>query len=515
MTEAGPSTRQAEPHSTQRAAQPSEQHFGVVIVGAGLSGIGAACYVQQRLPDKTFTLLEARGNLGGTWDLFRYPGVRSDSDMQTLGFSFRPWTSDRSIADRSDIFSYIKETAEAYDIERHIKYHHALHKALWCSERAQWRLEVAREGEPVSVTCDFLYMCSGYYDYDAGYTPQWQDMAAYGGKLVHPQAWPEDLSVEGKRVVVIGSGATAVTLVPELAKEAAHVTMLQRSPSYIAALPAEDELAKGLHRFLPSRFAHRLVRWKNLLQGMYIYGLSRWKPELVKRSLIKEVQKELGPDYDVATHFTPRYNPWDQRLCLAPDGDFFEALKSGSASIVTDEIASFTETGLRLASGEHLEADVIVSATGLKLKMVGGVQLFVDSAPVDVANTLSYKGAMYSGVPNFASALGYTNASWTLKCELISKFVCRVLAYMDARAYDTCTPRLPDEAMPTQPAVGLTSGYIKRSEHLLPKQGEKKPWKIYQNYFQDVAALGFGSLEDGTLEFERRSHAASPVHGSG
>ena len=497
--EANPATYPSE-SSSQHS---SEQHIDVVIVGAGLSGIGAACYVQRRLPNKRFTLLETRGEVGGTWSLFRYPGVRSDSDMQTLGFSFRPWTSDKSIADAADILGYIKETAEAYDIGEHIRYHHTLQRASWCSKEARWSLEVLKEGEPATLTCDFLYMCSGYYDYEAGYTPQWKNMAAYTGRLVHPQAWPADLGVKGKKMIVIGSGATAVTLVPELAKDAAHVTMVQRSPSYIAALPAEDELAKRLHRLLPSRLAHYLVRWKNLLGGMYVYQMSRWKPEVVKRSLIKEVQKELGPDVDVETHFTPRYNPWDQRLCLAPDGDFFGALKSGDASVVTDEIDSFTEAGLRLASGEHVDADIIVSATGLKLKMIGGVQLSVDGTPVDVADTLSYKGAMYSGVPNFASALGYTNASWTLKCELISKFVCRVLAYMDTQGYDVCTPRLPDTEVQTQPAINLTSGYIERSAHLLPKQGEKKPWKIYQNYFQDVAALGYGSLEDEALEFGR------------
>ncbi len=500
--EANPTTHSEHPQ------HPPEQHFDIIVVGAGLSGIGAACHVQRRLPDKRFTLLEARGEVGGTWSLFRYPGVRSDSDMQTLGFSFRPWTSDKSIADASDILGYIKETAEAYDIGEHIRYHHTLQSASWCSKRARWRLGIVAEGEPITLTCNFLYMCSGYYDYEAGYTPQWQNMAAYGGRLVHPQAWPEDLDTKGKKIVVIGSGATAVTLVPELAKEAAHVTMVQRSPSYVAALPAEDDVAKRLHRLLPSRLAHRLVRWKNLLGGMYVYRMSRWKPELVKRSLIKEVRKELGADYDVETHFTPRYNPWDQRLCLAPNGDFFGALKSGAASVVTDEIDSFTETGLRLASGAHLHADIIVSATGLKLKMIGGAQLSVDGAPVDVASTLSYKGAMYSGVPNFASALGYTNASWTLKCELISKFVCRLLAYMDKRGYDACTPRLPNAAVQTQSAINLTSGYIRRSEHLLPKQGEKKPWKIYQNYFQDVAALGYGALEDGALEFEHLDREA-------
>lgn len=503
MTRASPFP-QANRQTIARAEEIlSVAHVDVVIVGAGLSGIGAACYLKQRCSNKTFTLLEARSNLGGTWDLFRYPGVRSDSDMQTLGFSFRPWTSVKSIADRSDIFSYIKETAEVEDIEQHIRYHHKLSRASWCSKRAQWRLEVLRDGKPTTLTCKFLYMCSGYYDYDAGYTPEWPSLKTFAGRFVHPQAWPNDLVTADKKVVVIGSGATAVTLVPELAKTAAHVTMLQRSPSYIAALPTEDALAKWLHRRLSTRTAHYLVRWKNLLQGAYLYQLARWQPKLVKRSLIKRVKQELGPDYDVEKHFTPRYNPWDQRLCLAPDGNFFKVIKSGKASVVTDEISSFTEAGLCLASGEQLVADIIVSATGLRLKLIGGVQLTVDGTPVDIPKVFSYKGAMYSGVPNFAVALGYTNASWTLKCELISKFVCRVLAHMDARGYASCTPHLAGATLPERPAISLTSGYIKRSKHLLPKQVGTKPWVIYQNYFQDVAALEYGNLEDGVLQFER------------
>ena len=496
--------------NSKRQTQPADPHFDVVIVGAGLSGVGAACYLQRRCPEKSFAILEARGSMGGTWDLFRYPGVRSDSDMETLGFSFRPWTSNKSISDGSTILNYIRETAAEFDIEQHIRYHHKLQHAAWNSEAAQWRLEATLEnGERTLLTCNFLYMCSGYYDYDAGYTPTWPNMDAFTGRLIHPQAWPQDLSVAGKRVVIIGSGATAVTLVPELAKEAAHVTMLQRSPSYIATKPAEDALAQRLHRLLPARLAHRVVRWKNLLYGMYIYTMSRWKPALVKTSLVKLVKEELGPDYpevEVEENFTPRYNPWDQRLCLAPDGDFFETIKSGRASVVTDSIDAFTQNGLRLASGETLGADIVVSATGLQLKMIGGVTLSVDGAPVDVPSCLSYKGAMYSGVPNFASALGYTNASWTLKCELISKYVCRLLIYMDEYGYASCTPRRPDptlEEMKERPAVDLTSGYIQRSAHLLPKQGDAKPWRIHQNYFQDLAAFEYSGFEDGALEFKR------------
>ena len=478
-----------------------ENHFDVVIVGAGLSGIGAACYVQQHCPGKSFTLLEARENLGGTWDLFRYPGVRSDSDMQTLGFSFKPWTSDKSIADGSDILTYIQETAAEFDVERHIKYHHKLVSAKWDSGEAKWGLEVETKDGLTRYTCAFLYMCSGYYDYDEGYTPQWQNVETFQGRVIHPQAWSEDISVKGQNVVVIGSGATAITLVPELAKEAAHVTMLQRSPTYIASMPAEDIWAKRLHRTLPHTVAHQLTRWKNLLYSMYVFKMARWQPAMVKREMVKEVQKELGSDYDVETHFTPRYNPWDQRLCLAPNGDFFEAIKSGQASVVTDEIDAFTETGLRLNSGEQLEADIIVTATGLKLKLVGGVELFVDGTPVEMSERLAYKGAMYSGVPNFATAMGYTNASWTLKCELISGFVCRLLAYMDENGYAVCTPQRPGAPVQERPAIDLSSGYIRRSVHLLPRQGEAKPWVIHQNYFQDIAAFRYGRLEDGALRF--------------
>ena len=483
---------------------PHSDHFDVIIVGAGLSGVGAACLLQERRPGVRFAVLEARERLGGTWDLFRYPGVRSDSDMQTLGFSFRPWESEKSIADGPAILNYIQETAEAHGVERHIRYGHKVLSAAWCSERASWRLEVGLEGgERASFTCGFLFMCSGYYDYDEGHTPRWEDMEAFGGRLVHPQKWPEDLEIEG-RVVVIGSGATAVTLVPELAERAAHVTMLQRSPTYIATIPSEDPLALRLRGALSPRLTHGLVRWKNLLHGMYVFNMARWQPEMVKRSLATLTQEALGPAYD-PRHFTPRYNPWDQRLCLAPDGDFFAALRSGRASVVTDEIARFTETGLRLASGEHLEADIVVTATGLKLKLLGGVRLSVDGEPVELSQTFAYKGTMYSGVPNLASAFGYTNASWTLKCELIAQFVCRLLSHMDAQGYAVCTPRKPEAGVGERPAIDLSSGYVERARRLLPKQGAKKPWRIYQNYFQDVAALRFGRLEDGVLEFARRS----------
>ncbi len=488
---------------TPKLESEPASHFDVIIVGAGLSGVGAACLLQQRRPNARFTVLEARERLGGTWDLFRYPGVRSDSDMQTLGFSFRPWESKKAIADGPAILKYIRDTAKTCGVEKHIRYRHRVVSAAWRSERASWRLEVELEhGERVPYTCDFLYMCSGYYDYDHGHTPQWRGMDAFGGRLVHPQTWPEDLAVKG-RVVVIGSGATAVTLVPALAERAEHVTMLQRSPTYIATIPSEDPLAARLHGILPSRLAHSLVRWKNLLYSMYVFNMARWQPETVKRSLLTLAQGELGPAYD-PRHFTPRYNPWDQRLCLAPDGDFFAALRSGRASIVTGEIARFTKTGVQLASGEHLEADLVVTATGLKLKLLGGVRLTVDGTPVALSRTLSYKGTMYSGVPNLASAFGYTNASWTLKCELISGFVCRLLSHMEAKGYAVCTPRRPDAGVEERPAVDLTSGYIERARHLLPKQGAGKPWRIYQNYFQDVAALRFGRLEDGVLEFKPR-----------
>jgi monooxygenase len=485
------------------------RHVDVLVIGAGLSGIGAGYYLQTRCPSKSYAILEARDAIGGTWDLFRYPGVRSDSDMYTLGFSFRPWGGDKSITDGPSILRYIRETAERYGIDRKIEYRHRVTRASWSSADALWTVEAQAGPEQTAVryTCNFLYVCSGYYDYEQGFMPGWPGMERFRGRIVHPQQWPDDLDYAGRRVVIIGSGATAVTLLPAMAETAAHVTMLQRSPTYIVARPARDAIARWLHARLPSRLAHRLARWKNVLLTMYFYNLSRRKPDLMKRMILGGVRNELGPGYDVGKHFTPAYNPWDQRLCLVPDADFFKAIRSGKASVVTDEIETFTNEGLQLRSGEKVRADIAITATGLTVKLFGGMQVVVDGAAVDQSKALTYKGMMFSDVPNLAYALGYTNASWTLKCELTSAYVCRLLNHMGARGYDWCTPRRRDSSIVEEPAVGLTSGYIKRAGAILPKQGSKRPWRLYQNYALDTAALRFGTVRDGTMEFARREPA--------
>ncbi len=483
-----------------QSRRAGSEHFDVLIVGAGLSGIAAAYHLQTKCPAKTFVILEGRASTGGTWDLFRYPGVRSDSDMHTLGYSFRPWRNPQAIAGGPAILEYVRETAHEFGIDRKIRLGERVTKASWNSSEARWTLEVDIGAEAVQYTCTFLFMCSGYFDFAAGYTPSWPEVERFGGRIVHPQRWPHDLDFAGKRVVIIGSGATAVTLAPAMAQTALHVTMLQRSPTYIVARPSQDDVANWLHRRLPGRVAHALARWKNVLLGIYFYRLARRKPEYVKRSILRMARKHLGPEYDVDRHFAPRYNPWDQRLCLVPDADLFRALRSGAMSIVTDEIERFTETGLRLRSGETLEADVVVTATGLKLKLMGGMQIAVDGKAVDLGAALAYKGMMYSDVPNLASAFGYTNASWTLKCELTARYVCRLLNYMDARRYAYCTPRRRD-AITEAPPLELTSGYVLRADGILPKQGSRKPWRVHQNYLLDLAAARFGTLADGVMEF--------------
>ncbi|HKV06008.1 MAG TPA: NAD(P)/FAD-dependent oxidoreductase [Candidatus Acidoferrales bacterium] len=480
------------------------EHFDVLIVGAGLSGIGAACHLQAGSPSRTFAILEGRAASGGTWDLFRYPGVRSDSDMYTLGYHFRPWREAKAIADGPSILSYIRETARDYGVDRSIRYGHQVKRASWSSREALWTVEAAGpEGKPVRLTTNFLYMCSGYYDYEEGYMPGWPGMESYSGRFVHPQQWPENLDFQGKEIVVIGSGATAVTLVPALAEKAGHVTMLQRSPTYVVARPAEDAIANWLRRILPARVAYGLVRWKNVLLGMYFYNLTRRKPAEAKKMILELTQKELGPAYDVAKHFTPRYNPWDQRLCLVPDADLFSAIRTGKASVVTDEIASFTETGVKLKSGDELKADIVVTATGLKLKLLGGMQVLVDGALMNPSRAMTYKGMMYSDIPNLASTFGYTNASWTLKADLTAGYVCRLLNHMYAHGYDYCTPRRRDPSIAEEPAINFSSGYILRGSNVLPKQGSKRPWRLHQNYALDMLDLKFARIDDGTMEFTR------------
>jgi monooxygenase len=474
----------------------------VVIVGAGLSGIGAAVHLQRRCPSKTYAILEARGSIGGTWDLFRYPGVRSDSDMHTLGYSFRPWTNANAIADGSAIRRYIMDTARETGVDARIRFGHSVTAASWSSDSARWTIEVTRSGSKTVMRfgCRFLYLCSGYYHYGSAYRPAFPDESLYGGEIVHPQFWQENLDYAGKRVIVVGSGATAITLIPEMAKRAAHVTMLQRSPSYVFNLPTVDAIAGRLRRWLPGRLAYLLVRMKNVLVGMAFFQLARRRPEIAKSRLVRLVREQLPPGFDVAKHFTPRYNPWDQRVCVVTDGDLFKAIASGAVSVVTDEIDAFTLGGMRLKSGSELHADIVVVATGLQLNLLGGIQFTVDGVGVRASDAMAYKGAMLSGVPNMAYTFGYTNASWTLKAELIANYVCRLIRHMDSHGHSIAMPRR-DPAVAPKPFLDFTSGYVVRASSLLPKQGSRRPWKVYQNYFLDALTLRFGRIDDGVLKF--------------
>ncbi|MFZ3034760.1 MAG: NAD(P)/FAD-dependent oxidoreductase [Parvibaculum sp.] len=484
------------------------EHFDVLVVGAGISGIGAGYHLGANCPDKTYAILEGRPQMGGTWDLFRYPGIRSDSDMYTLGYSFKPWTEAKAIADGPAILNYLHETAKEFDIERHIRYRHQVKSAAWSTEDAAWTVdvEVGEDKKIVQMTCNFLFMCSGYYSYKGGYSPDFPGEDKFQGRIVHPQKWADDIDYKNKRVIVIGSGATAVTLVPEMAKDAAHVTMLQRSPTYVVSRPAEDALANRLRRWLPPMLAYGLIRWKNVLFGMYFFRMARKKPTQVKEYILKMVREQLGDDL-VKKHFTPTYNPWDQRLCLVPNGDLFDAIKSDRADVVTDHIETFTEKGIKLKSGKELEADLIVTATGLNLEVLSGLDIKVDDKPVDISKTFNYKGMMYSDVPNLASSFGYTNASWTLKCDLTCGYVCRLLNYMDETGYRQCTPRNTDPTLEAEPALDFTSGYVQRSIDKFPKQGSRAPWKLYQNYALDIVSLKFGKIEDGAMEFSNKAPA--------
>lgn len=485
------------------------EHVDVLIVGAGLSGIGAAYHLQQKCPDKTYAILEAREVLGGTWDLFRYPGIRSDSDMYTLGYAFKPWTDAKAIADGPAILDYLRETARENGIERHIRFKQRVKTANWSTPEARWTVDVD-DGDTAAVrpvSCNFLFICSGYYDYDAGYTPEFDGLDRFSGRVVHPQKWTDDIDYAGKRVVVVGSGATAVTLVPEMAKRAEHVTMLQRSPSYIVSRPAEDRIANRLRQLLPSKLAYGVTRWKNVLIGMATFKLARAYPEKVKSRIIDAIRQALGPRYDVDTHFTPHYNPWDQRICLVPDGDLFAAIRAGSVSVVTDHIDHFTQKGLLLKSGQEIPADLVVTATGLNIKVMGGVAITVDERPVDLSSTLNYKGSMFSGVPNLASTFGYTNASWTLKADLTSAYICRLLNHMDRKGWRQCTPEATDPEISPRPFLDFSSGYVQRALDRLPKQGSKKPWRLNQNYALDIMSLKFGAVEDGAMVFSNKVSA--------
>uniref|UniRef100_UPI0035670226 flavin-containing monooxygenase n=1 Tax=Mycobacterium marinum TaxID=1781 RepID=UPI0035670226 len=483
----------------------------VVIVGAGISGVSAAWHLQDRCPTKSYAILEKRAAMGGTWDLFRYPGIRSDSDMHTLGFRFRPWTERQAIADGKPILEYVKGTAAMYGIDKHIRLNQKVISADWSNAQNRWTLQIESNGAMSAVTCSFLFLCSGYYNYDQGYTPNFAGAQDFAGSIIHPQHWPEDLDYDGKNVVVIGSGATAVTLVPALANSGAkHVTMLQRSPTYIVSQPERDSIAERLNRWLPENMAYAMVRWKNVLRQAAVYGACRKWPRRMRKNFMGLAQRQLPEGYDVRKHFGPHYNPWDQRLCLVPNGDLFRAIRHGQVDVVTDTIDRFTPTGIRLNSGQQLPADIIVTATGLNLQLFGGAAVTVDGESVDLTKAMAYKGMMLSGLPNMAYTVGYTNASWTLKADLVSEFVCRLLNYMDANDYDSVVVERPGSDVQECPFMEFTPGYVLRVIDELPKQGSRKPWRLNQNYLRDIHLILRGKIDDEGLRFAKKP-VAVPV----
>lgn len=475
----------------------------VLIVGAGISGISAACHLELQCPGKTYEIIEARSQLGGTWDLFKYPGVRSDSDMHTFGFKFKPWTNAKALADGPSILKYLQETVKEYQLTEHIRYSLRVVSAAWSSESNCWTVtSLNTAGEEVQHRARVLFMCSGYYDYERGYTPEIPGLADFAGQLVHPQHWPENLDYKGKQVVVIGSGATAMTLVPAMADSAAKVTMIQRSPTYVVSMPSKDRLANLMNTLLPVSWAYKFTRWRNILFQNYFYKRSRSKPEKVKAYILKLVRKELGADYDVDKHFTPSYMPWDERLCLVPDADLFNAINEHKAEVVTETITRITETGVQLHYGEVVPADILVTATGLNLKLLGGVQFSCDDEAVDLTQRFFYQGMMFSNIPNLLQTFGYTNASWTLRADLNSEFLCRALNHFDETKTSMFVPELEDDSMQAQPWMSeFQPGYMKRGEHLFPKLGDHSPWLNTQNYLLDRKLLNKGPLEDGVLKF--------------
>ena len=509
-----------DPAAARPAPGAPPEELDVLVVGAGLSGICAAYHLSTGRPGRSFAVLEARERMGGTWDLFRYPGVRSDSDVQTLGYGFHPWRGERSITDGPSILAYIREAAEAHGLMDAVRLRHRVVGAAWDTPSARWTVEVEVGGpgdapRRKQIRCRYLFLCTGYYDTEGGHAPTWPGMEDFAGEIVHPQAWPEGLETEGRRVAVIGSGATAVTLVPALAATAERVTMVQRTPSYVASMPAADQVANWLARRLPARTAHGATRWKNVLFGIWVYQLARRAPGFVKRGLSKALRDALGPDFDVDTHFTPPYDPWDQRLCLVPDGDLFEALRAGRAEIATGRIDRFTPAGLLLEDGREIEADVVVTATGLKLKVAGGMGLTVDGAPVELSALHCYKGTMFTDVPNLSLAMGYTNASWTLKCELIARYVVRLLNHMDARGLDWAAPEPPGPGVEDRPLIPLTSGYIQRGASMLPRQTDRAPWRLEQNYLADMRLLRFGRVDDHMRFGRAEARAAAGAEAAG
>ncbi|MET4028282.1 monooxygenase [Marinobacter sp. MBR-99] len=491
----------------------SHQHYDVLIIGAGVSGIGMACHLKRECPGKRFAILERRQSLGGTWDLFRYPGIRSDSDMFTFGYNFRPWTGGKVLADGASIKQYVADTARENDVERNIRYGVAVKTADWSSEEKCWKLTAVNEktGEAETYTASFLVGCTGYYNYDQGYKPDFPGEKDFKGQVVHPQHWPENLDYSGKKVVVIGSGATAITLVPTMAEKAAHVTMLQRSPTYLMPLPSTDKVTLALQKVLPEKAAYRLTRARNISISRLLYERSRKSPKAMRRLFLSVIKRQLKGKADMR-HFTPDYNPWDQRLCVVKDGDLFDAIKAGTASIKTDHIERFTDTGIRLKSGEELEADIIIPATGLDIQMLGGIQPTVDGQGVVLKEKVIYKNVMVEGMPNAAMIFGYTNISWTLKADIASEYLCRLINHMDRKGYQVVVPRDTENSLGNDTILGsLDAGYIKRAEDRLPRQGTHGPWKASQNYLQDVKILRFEPIEDGYLEFDGRcSQQASP-----
>ena len=478
------------------------ESIDVLIIGAGLSGIGGACHLRRSSPDRSFMILESREASGGTWDLFRYPGIRSDSDMYTFGYGFKPWSDKSSIADGHKILSYIREAAAEYDVEQHIRYQHKVVSASWSSTQSRWLVTAERgdTGEQATISCQFIFSCSGYYDYDQGYTPEFAGIDSFKGQVIHAQHWPEQMDYQGKRVVVIGSGATAVTLVPAMSQDTTSLVMLQRTPTYIASVPKEQPLAETLRKWLPDSWVFRLIRWKQVLFQIYLYQLSRRNPQGLRKYLLGLVRKEMGPDYDVDTHFTPDYNPWDQRLCGVPDGDLFTAIRENRAEVVTDHIDQFNKEGIHLKSGKQLDADIVVLATGLNLKFAGGVQYSVDGKVLDFAEHFIFRGMMFSGLPNMAFTVGYTNSSWTLKADLTGQYVSRLLNKMARHSYTAVTPRLTGE-VEEMPLLDFDAGYVLRSRESFPKQGNRLPWKNYQNYIRDFIGLRLGRQNDDELEF--------------
>jgi monooxygenase len=474
----------------------------VLIIGAGLSGIGAACRLKRDCPEKSIVILEARQATGGTWDLFRYPGIRCDTDMYTLGYSFAPFPGDKAIADGDAILDYIQDTAREYKVDGLVHHGHKVDALEWSSERKSWLVTaLLPDGEQRQFEASFVHCCSGYYDYDRGYLPDFPGSEDFAGLQIHPQHWPQDLDYSGKKVVIIGSGATAVTLVPNMAKKAAHVTMLQRSPSYVLSQPSVNETYKLLTRFMPRKWAYYLTRWKQIGMAMFIVHLCQTKPDKVRGMLRKHVVDIMGETYPVDEHFNPSYNPFEQRVCFMPDGDMFRTLKSGKAEIVTDHIERFTATGIQLKSGKHIEADIIVTATGLNLLPMAGLTPLVDGSPRPVNESLVYKGMMLSHVPNFSFVVGYTSVPWTLKADMASQYVCRLIKHMDRKGYDQCVPSPEPGMTGTAPLMDISSGYATRSADSIPKQGDKAPWCLHQNYLKDRRKLFGGRLEDGAMKF--------------